>query len=210
MPRMSAPDLDDAYAIESPEDAKRLYAGWAETYDDGFVVDMDFHLPRKVAEEFARAGGAGPVLDFGCGTGLCGESLADQGIGPVDGVDLSPEMLAVASRKDVYRNLFEGNILEGLELPTGQYAGITSSGTFTNGHVGPEAIDALLPLAAQGALFSLSINGKHYHALEFDRRFEDLSNRITGLELPEIQLYGPNAKGTHKNDRGYIARFRKA
>ncbi len=207
---MSAPDLEDAYAIESPDDARRLYAKWAATYDDGFVVEMDFHLPRKVAEEFARAKGTGPVLDFGCGTGLCGEHLADQGIGPVDGVDLSPEMLEVAAHKNVYRTLLEGNILEGLDLPANQYVGITSSGTFTNGHVGPDAINALLRSAARGALFALSINVRHYHALEFGRKFEELSDRITGLELPEIPLYGPNAKGAHKNDRGYIALFRKA
>ena len=207
---MSGPDLADAYALDSPDDARRLYAEWAETYDDGFAVDMDFHLPRKVAEEFARAEGAGPVLDFGCGTGLCGAGLADLGIGPIDGVDLSPEMLAVAARKKVYRRLVEGNILDGLELPSGSYSGVTSSGTFTNGHVGPDAIDVLLRFAAPGALFSLSINARHYHALDFGEKFESLSDRITGLALPEIPLYGPNATGDHRLDRGYIALFRKA
>ena len=207
---MSEPDLKDAYALDTPEDARRLYAGWAETYDSGFAVEMDFHLPRKVAEEFVRAGGTGPVLDFGCGSGLCGERLAGLGVGPIDGVDLSPEMLAVAARKGIYRSLTEGNILDGLELPAGGYAGIVSSGTFTHGHVGPEAIDVLLRFAMPGSLFSLSINAKHFHVLDFSGKFERLSGRITGLQLPEIPLYGPSAKGDHRNDRGYIAVFRKA
>ncbi len=207
---MSGPDLKDAYALDSPEETRRLYAEWAETYDDGFAVEMDFHLPRKVAEAFVRTGGIGPVLDFGCGTGLCGVRLAELGIGPVDGVDLSPEMLAVVTRKNVYRNLIEGDIFGGLTLSAGGYAGVTSSGTFTHGHVGPDAIDALLRFAAPKALFSLSINAKHFHALDFGGKLEDLSDRITDLELPEIPLYGPNAKGDHRHDRGYIALFRKA
>lgn len=207
---MSGPDLEDAYALESPEAARRLYADWAETYDDGFAAKMDFHLPRKVAERFAHAEGTGPVLDFGCGTGLCGASLAELGIGPVDGLDPSPEMLAVAARKNVYRSLIEGDILDGLEPPLGEYAGIASSGTFTHGHAGPDAIDALLRFAAPGALFSLSINAGHFHALDFGGKFDNLSGRITGLELPEIPLYGPNARGDHRKDRGYIAIFRRA
>ncbi len=206
---MSGLGLKDAYALTSLEDTRRLYADWAEAYDDGFVVEMDFHLPFKVAEAYARAQGTGPVLDFGCGTGLCGVSLSELGIGPLDGIDLTPEMLAVAERKEVYRSLIEGNLLDGLKLPDTTYAGITSSGTFTHGHVGPEAIDVLLRVAAPGALFSLSINGKHFRAQDFGGKLESLSDRITDLELPEIQLYGPNAKGDHKDDRGFIALFRK-
>lgn len=208
--RMGTPDLGEAYALETSDDLRRLYADWAETYDSGFAVEMDFRLPGRVADEFLRAKGTGPVLDFGCGTGLCGARLADLGIGPVDGVDLSPEMLAVAARKEVYRTLIEGNILDGPMLNDGTYAGVTSSGTFTKGHVGPEAIEALLHCAAPGALFALSINALHYHAREFAGKFESLADRITGFELFEIPLYGPNARGVHRHDRGYIALFRKA
>jgi len=207
---MATPDLGDAYALETSEDVRRLYADWAATYDSGFAVEMDFHLPRLVADEFLWAKGSGPVLDFGCGTGLCGARLADLGIGPVDGVDLSPEMLAVAARKEVYRTLIEGDILDGLQMNDGVYAGVTSSGTFTKGHVGPDALDALLRSAAPGALLVLSINALHYRAREFAGKFECLADRITGFELSEIPLYGPNAKGVHRHDRGYIALFRKA
>ena len=93
---MTDPDLESAYALNSLDDTKRLYADWAETYDSSFAVDMDFTLPQSVAEAFAAAGGAGPVLDFGCGTGLVGAHLARLGVGSLDGADLTTEMLAVA------------------------------------------------------------------------------------------------------------------
>ena len=68
------PSLADAYAIRTPEDNKRVYANWAETYDKGFAEKMDYHLPRQVAKAFADAGGTGPILDIGAGTGLAGQA----------------------------------------------------------------------------------------------------------------------------------------
>ena len=93
---MPKPDLEGAYALHSLEDTLKLYADWAETYDTDFAADMDFAAPQEAAEAFKLAGGGGPVLAFGCGTGLLGEPLSTLGIGPIDGADLSKEMLTVA------------------------------------------------------------------------------------------------------------------
>ena len=62
----------------------------------------------------------GPVLDLGCGTGLVGLVLADLGLGPFTGIDLSPSMLAEAATKNVYAELIEGD-LRGSELPHGPF-----------------------------------------------------------------------------------------
>lgn len=206
---MPKPDLDSAYSLTSTAEAKRFYADWAEDYDTAFIEAHDFVLPARVAEAFAAAGGGGPVLDFGTGTGAMGVELARRGIGPVDGVDLSPEMLAVAQRKKVYRDLIAGNILDGLVLPAPGYRGIVSSGTFTQGHVGPEALDALLRLAAPGAQFALSINARHFESHGFAAKFDALEPVIDGLQLPRVSFYGPNATGAHKDDTGLVALFRK-
>ena len=47
-------------------------------------------------------------------------------------------MLDVAQTKGIYRALFAGDLTARLPVDDGTYAGIVSSGTFTNGHVGPE------------------------------------------------------------------------
>ena len=137
-----------------------------------------------------------------------GKMLAGK-VTPVDGADLSPEMLAVAARKGVYRDLIEGSVLDGLTVADGAYAGVVSSGTFTNGHVGPDALDELLRLAQQGAQFALSINGEHFAREGFAAKFEALAGRITELSLPEIRFYGDKATGAHKDDTGFVALFRK-
>jgi predicted TPR repeat methyltransferase len=207
---MPKPDLDNAYALKTVDDARRLYAGWAETYDRDFAERMDFVVPRRVAEAFRDAGGNGPVLDFGCGTGLVGKEFAALNLAPVDGADLSAEMLAVARRRGVYRNLIEGNVLDGLTVPDRHYSGVVSSGTFTHGHVGPEALDELLRIAVPDALFVLSINGEHYDSANFAAKFSDLGERVVSLQLQDIRFYGDAATGPHRNDTGYLAIFRSA
>lgn len=68
---MTDPDLEKAYALQTPDDNRKLYADWADSYDSGFAREMDYRLPRMVALILAEIyQGAGPVLDLGAGTGL--------------------------------------------------------------------------------------------------------------------------------------------
>jgi SAM-dependent methyltransferase len=50
------------------------------------------------------------AADLACGTGRTGVWLRSRGIGTVDGVDLTPEMLDVAASKHVYANLAVGDV----------------------------------------------------------------------------------------------------
>ena len=111
--------LDAAYALSGPEENRRLYAAWAETYDAEFLEGQGYLMPGHVARAYLDAGGAGPVLDVGAGTGVMGQGLAAAGVGPVDALDLSPEMLAVARRKGVYRHLIEADVTAGIDRPAG-------------------------------------------------------------------------------------------
>ena len=131
MPDDTDPDLDTAYALDSPEDNLRLYRNWAETYDADFVAGTGFRFPRLVAEAYLIHGGAWPCLDVGCGTGAVAECLPRGAV--IDGLDLSPEMLAVAGEKGLYRQLVEANLKHTLPLPDAAYQGVVSSGTFTMG-----------------------------------------------------------------------------
>lgn len=204
------PSLNAAYGLQSPDDNRKLYADWADTYDSGFAVDHDYQLHLHTARAFVDAGGQGPVLDVGAGTGLCGAVLADQGMGPIDATDISGDMLRVAEKKDIYRDLFVADLLEGLPVLADTYAGIVSSGTFTHGHVGPEVLDELLRVARRGAQFAISINAAHFASQGFDAKLNALAGRISGLTLPETRIYGPNAADEHKDDTAFIALFHKA
>lgn len=199
------PDLEAAYALETPDDNRTLYARWAEEYDVNFADAEGYLLPQNTARAFVEADGRGPVLDVGAGTGLCAVALAGAGVGPIDGVDISPEMLAVAEEKGVYRRLIEADLFQGVAVADGTYGGVVSSGTFTHGHVGPEVLDELIRLAAPAAVFALSINAEHYETHGFAAKFEALAGRIDGLSLPEVRIYGDGGR----DDRARIAMFRK-
>ena len=203
----NTPNLNTAYALTTPEDSVALYANWAADYDQTFATAQDYQLHIRTAQAFCKAGGHGPVLDVGTGTGLCAAVLADMGVSPIDGTDISPQMLEQAREKHVFRALFPADITKPLSLPSAPYRGIVSSGTFTHGHVGPQAIDVLLALAAPGAIFALSINAQHYQTQGFAEKLSALGPQISDLKLHKVAIYGPRAAGSHKDDLAMIACF---
>jgi hypothetical protein len=44
------PNLDLAYALETVQDNRNLYAAWAKDYENGFASTMDYILPNQVAD----------------------------------------------------------------------------------------------------------------------------------------------------------------
>lgn len=208
------PDLTAALALTGTEATLALYRDFARSYDSGFAVDMDYRLPAHVAAAFRAGQGRGPVLDVGAGTGLLAQSLRDQGFAErIDALDLSPEMLDRAATKGLYAHLLAADVTQPLALPP-IYNGVTSSGTFTAGHVGPQAFPHMLAVTLPGALFALSINRRVWTGQGFDLALQDLTARalIRDLQLIEVEVYGPAAAAfdpDHAQDRAMIALFRK-
>lgn len=203
------PDLESAYALKTPDDSRKLYATWAATYDTDFAETTGYILHEQVARHFALMGGFGPVLDVGAGTGLCGQALRALGIEPVDGTDISAEMLGVAGKKDTYRDLFPGDILAGLAVAQDTYQGAVSAGTFTTGHVGPDGIDAMLHAVRPRGWIVLSVNAKHYQAAGFEAKMAELAPAITEFSGTEVPIYGSEATGSHAKDIALLLAFRK-
>ncbi|MCA3449386.1 MAG: class I SAM-dependent methyltransferase [Rhodobacter sp.] len=210
---MTEPDLHAAFALRSPDDCLRLYRDWAATYDAGFAADMEYRLPAHVAGAFMAAGGTGPVLDVGAGTGLLAGALRGLGFrDEIDGIDLSPQMLEQARAKGIYRHLTKADVTRPLPLPGG-YRGIVSSGTFTHGHVGPVALAPVFAVAAAGALFALSVNLRVWSAAGFDTALAAMGRQVRDLQMTQVAIYGAAAARLdpdHADDRAMIVLFRKA
>ncbi len=148
------PDLEAAYALETPEDNRKLYAEWADTYESEFVTGTQYVYHRGVAEIFAAGFGdkGASVLDIGCGTGIVGDALRSLGVGVIDGIDISPEMLSAARTKvdgngAVYRDLIEADLTGTIGIADDLYDGVVSAGAFTHGHLGPGALAEILRVA---------------------------------------------------------------
>jgi ubiquinone/menaquinone biosynthesis C-methylase UbiE len=201
-------DLDNAYEINGPEEARALYGDWAETYDESFGSGWGYIAPREVAAAYRKAMDRDdPLLDIGAGTGLVAEHLRDL---TVDALDITDEMLAVAARKGIYRNLINADLTQPLDLPDGIYGGVISCGTFTHGHVGPECLHELLRITRAGALFTCGTIAPVLDGLSFGSALAQLvaAGRITPVQFHDIPIY-EGADHPHAADRGLVMEFRK-
>ena len=208
---MTEHGLDGAYSLEKPEDNIAYYKDWATSYDSEFAQTHGYVIPGIVARAFLEAGGSGPVLDIGAGTGLVGEALrAAVEDMVVDGIDISAEMLAVAEQKGVYRQHICADLTKPLDIADNSYAGLISAGTFTHGHVGPECLQELIRIARPGALFALTVNAQVYDGQRFGSAFAKkvADKAITPIDFRLVRYY-EGAEHDHAEDQGLIAIFTK-
>ena len=207
--------LKAAYAVKSPDDNRELYAKWAATYESEFTIPQGYVADRNAAELLCEGlSGSGPVLDVGCGTGLVGAQLRLRGVEVVDGIDISPEMLAKARSKTapdgspVYRRLMEADLTGPIDIASGVYSAIVSTGVFTHGHVGPDGIAEILRVARPGARGVIGVNSSIFETGGFRDRFERYAadGVILGLDVKLRQGY-EGADGSEPNHMTQVAVF---
>lgn len=205
---MPKPDLDSAYALDGTIETREFYKEWAESYDQTFAVDRGYRSPAEVARRFRDAAdGNEPVLDIGAGTGLIGEALEGT---QIDALDLSPDMLAVAGRKAVYRSLITADLTGPLDIPDASYGGVVSSGTFTHGHVGPVCLPELMRIARPGALFVCTVIPAVYDSAGFGSALAQLvaDGQITPVRFHDFAIY-EKADDEHGDEHGLVMEFHR-
>jgi SAM-dependent methyltransferase len=95
-------------------DVRTGYGEWVPTYEDTVQDAMDIALLDELTEPAWEK--VGRVADLGCGTGRTAAWLKRHGVGPIDGVDLTPEMLEVARGRGLHDRLVEADVADtGLE-----------------------------------------------------------------------------------------------
>lgn len=108
--------LEGEVAGMSPAYVRALFDQYADRFDAA-LARLDYRGPEvieaglaQVCERLARPFAFAHGLDLGCGTGLVGARLVDR-IGTMEGVDLSPNMVAHARRRKVYDALAAGEMV---------------------------------------------------------------------------------------------------
>lgn len=160
------------------ESSQDLYDQWASDYDQHLLEDFGYLSPlvaaRALAEEIDQRDGE--IIDFGCGTGLVGMALRQQGFDTVDGVDISTGMLERAREKNAYRELIQADLTQALEIETGRYQAGFCVGSMGAGHVGAQHCSELLRCIAPGGLFIICINAMHYAPEGFQQSFSSMQD----------------------------------
>jgi predicted TPR repeat methyltransferase len=202
--------LKDAYSLKTPEDSINLYKTWASTYDDDFAKQNDYRSPIEIAKYFEKYSNNQdtPILDVGAGTGLIGEYL-NLDSKEIDAIDISPEMLKVATIKNCYSKIIEADLSKGLSINDNHYGAIVSAGTFTHGHVGPNVLDELIRVTRPGGLFVFTVHSKLFKKAGFDKKLLEIKKSITEPIFHEVDAYGNNPDKDHGSDQVIITVFRK-
>ena len=203
--------LNDAYSLKSPKDSIKLYKKWASTYDKDFALNSNYLSPEKISNFFIKYSKYtdSPILDVGAGTGLVGKILNIDGKKDIIGIDISTEMLHQANLKECYSSLIEADVTSKIPLKDNSLGAAVSAGTFTHGHVGPDAFDELLRIVRPGGLFVLSINSKFFIKEGFKEKFSKIKNLISPPIFEKFSAHNKNINKTYNEVKIIACIFRK-
>ena len=206
--------LKGAYSLSSPDDNRKYYEGFAPFYDGVFVKDLGYTYPSVVANLLVeKVKIDGTICDIGCGTGLVASEIKKKVPNAViDGVDISKEMIQISREKNIYRSLLELNLEDTLDHLLKNYSTVVSAGTFTHGHLGPDALNGLISHFKSGTKFVIGINFDHYHSKGFEKKLKALinSNTIESFELNEVKVYNKENEDLNiKNSKACVCLFSK-
>lgn len=174
--------------LEDGDSSRDIYDDWSGNYDSHLLEEFGYISPEIAAQALSDEIEASDVaiIDYGCGTGLVGQSLNQQGFLTVDGIDISEGMLEQAREKQVYRNLFRGDLTDQIALEDEIYDAATCIGSMGAGHVGAQHVPGLMRPLKRGGLFVIIMNGNYYASGGFDPAFKQLESdglwRIHRLE----------------------------
>ena len=151
--------LDWIFEDEAAQSLESRYDTWAATYDANHD-QWGWRGPDLVVEAAFRFAtnldGDSVVIDAGCGTGQAGVALRKAGwSGRLIGLDFSQGMLDVAASSGAYDELVKCSLLD-ISLPTDSVDVVVSSGVFTHGHVGGEALSELCRVTKAGGVITVT------------------------------------------------------
>jgi predicted TPR repeat methyltransferase len=152
--RGTAPDRAPAGYVRD------LFDQFAPRFDAELTGPLAYATPALLATLLAEAGIAPSkalrVLDLGCGTGLSGVALAPFAR-RLDGLDLSPRMLAEARRRGLYHALHEADLLDWLPAQVGRFGLIAAADVLNYlGDLAP-ALAAIAGALAPGGTAAFSV-----------------------------------------------------
>jgi SAM-dependent methyltransferase len=169
------------------------YTAWAPSYEATVLDLMDLRVAERLTS--VRWSEHHSALDLACGTGRLGQWLRSKGVGTVDGVDLTPAMLAKAEARDVYRSLKLGEV-SSTGLPGAAYSLLCQS-------LADEHLPRLEPLyleaarlAAPGGLFVLLGYHPWFLMNGMPTHFDDASGRSLAIES-YVHLFSDHVAAAH-------------
>ena len=171
------PTIFKTLHVANLDELGELYKNWDDYENDviqlagyvGHIVTTEAlirHLKNKDAK----------ILDAGCGTGFVGDILYHKGYKNIVGVDFSKEMLTRALKKNVYESLSLCDLTQKLDFKDNSFDAIVCAGTFTCGHVGPQALKEMVRITKNEGYISFTVRRQEWDASPYEQFIKDLQS----------------------------------
>ena len=171
-------DKLDIYKLTTSEEILKYYQDWTKKnkYNQD-MVDLNYVAPKEtvlILKKYVLDNKC-KILDAGCGTGLVGIELKKCGYSNIEGVDFSQNMLDLIPQ-NIYKKLEKIDLNKTLKFNTNIYDVVICVGTFTYGHVKPQALDELIRIIKNKGIICFTINEGVYEKYGFDSKITELTN----------------------------------
>ena len=164
------------YKLKTTEEVMRYYDEWGTNnkYDQD-MIQWDYTGPKETVNTFKKYANNKEIkiYDAGCGTGLVGVELKKNGYTNFDGVDLSQKLLNLVP-DGLYKNILKADLNKPLNISDNEYDAVLCVGTFTFGHVKPQALDEFIRIIKNKGLICFTINEGIYKEYGFDKKISEL------------------------------------
>ena len=173
--------------LKTTNEVMNYYDEWSENdkYNKD-MLDWNYTGPKESVNAYKmyEVNKDALIFDAGCGTGLVGQELKKIGFKNFHGTDLSQKLLNTVP-SDLYLKLFKSDLNQPIDLKDNSYDAVFCVGTFTYGHVKPNALNEFIRITKKGGLVCFTINEGVYQEYKFDKKINELKklNLWTKLEF---------------------------
>ncbi len=173
------------YKLKTTDEVMKYYDEWGEKnkYNKD-MVEWNYTGPKETVEVLKKylSKKDSIIFDAGCGTGLVGLELKKFGYNFFHGADLSQKLLDTVP-KNLYQNLIQVDLNKSLTIKDNFFDAVMCVGTFTFGHVKPQALDEFIRITKKGGLICFTINEGIYVEYGFDKKIDLLKKENKWKEL---------------------------
>ena len=173
------------YKLKTTEEVMEYYDEWGKKnkYNKD-MVEWNYSGPRETVDTFRKYALNKDILifDAGCGTGLVGQQLKKYDYQNFHGADLSQKLLDSVP-ENLYQKLIKTDLNQAIDVADNTYDAVMCVGTFTYGHVKPQAIDEFIRVTKKDGLICFTINEGIYKEYGFDLKIDNLKKNNKWEEL---------------------------
>ena len=166
------------YKLKTTDEVMKYYDEWGKKnkYDKD-MEDWNYTGPKETSKIFNKYSSNKDIkiYDAGCGTGLVGVELKKYGFSNFYGADLSQKLLDLVP-KGLYQTLDKVDLNKSIDKNDNSYDAVMCVGTFTFGHVKPQALDEFIRITKNKGLICFTINEGIHEEYGFDKKIKQLNN----------------------------------